>query len=152
MISYIICCCRNHCIEEFLSMHGKRIPETAYDKVLCIFNLFTQRSILKCLLSLRSAGAIFSPIHVCPPPVEDISVLSCPSLVNVFGVSSLSCLFHLIHEIFLVKQSPPPCVNLLSLQPSVLFFTYGNVFFVFFKQPVLSPNCLFTAYCSLKEW
>lgn len=61
-------------------------------------------------------------------------------------------LFHPIHEIFLVKQWPTPCDNLLSLQPPVLFFTYGNVFFVFFKQPVLSPNCLFTAYCSLKEW
>lgn len=87
VISYIICGCCTHCIREFVSMHGKRIPETAYDEVFCIYNLFTQTSILKCLLSLRSASALFSPTRVCPPPVEDISVLSCPSLVNFLGVS-----------------------------------------------------------------
>lgn len=84
-------------------------------------------SFLKCLLNLRNAGAVCSPIYVCLTPVEDVSVLSCP-VVKVFQGFRLSCLFHPLSTI-LVKHWPPACVIFLSLQPHVLYFSYRNYFF-----------------------
>lgn len=117
MISYIICCFYTHCFKDFLSTRGKTILKTACDEILLIFNSFMGRCVFKCRLNLRGAGAVSSPIGVCLPLVEDISVLSRAAEANVFGDSA--CLYNAVmpeHPCtwWLRHQTVPPGTKMFS--------------------------------------